>query len=180
MKTHWISLLPLLILILVSCGPSQSAVSQPPTLPTAGGEPQGVPAQGSSSTLEASTVQLIKTPEASSMSSLPPVEDNLVNLAKQALAARLKIDLPQIVLLKTMEITWPDISAGCNSGPGQILSKGRVYGYRVWLEANGVEYLYHVGEGGQAIPCTEPDPGANNPLLMTPGGPTQDPNNKQP
>jgi hypothetical protein len=125
-------------------------------------------------------VQLINTPEASDMTSMPPDEDKLVNLAKQALADRLKIDPAQIALVKTMEITWPTISAGCSSNAGQILSKGRVYGYRVWLEANGVEYLFHAGEGGQVFPCTEPNPGANNPLLMTPGGPTQDPNNNQP
>ncbi len=69
------------------------------------------------------------------MTSLPPDKNELVNLAKLDLANRLKIDPAQITLSRTVEITWPDISAGCSSNPGQILSKGRVYGYRVWLEA---------------------------------------------
>ncbi len=114
------------------------------------------------------------------MTALPPDENRLVDLAKHDLASRLRIDAVQIDLLNTMEITWPNISAGCSASLGQILTKGRVYGYRVWLAANGVEYIYHVGETGQVILCTEPIPGANNPLLMTPGGSTQDPQNNQP
>jgi hypothetical protein len=130
--------------------------------------------------LDEKPVESINTDEASDMTSPPPDKGKLVNLAKQDLADRLKIDPAQITLSKTLEITWPDIAAGCNSRPGQILSKGRVYGYRVWLEANGVVYVYHVGEAGQVIPCPEPNPGENNPLLMTPGGPTQDPHNNEP
>ncbi len=180
MRIYWISPLALLILVLVSCGPSASAVGQSPTSPATGGDAQGSPAQAPSSTIGENPVQPTNTPGASDMTSLPPDKDRLVNLAKHDLADRLKTDLNQIALMKTMEITWPNISAGCSSAPGQILTIGRVYGYRVWLEANGVEYVYHVGETGQVILCLEPNPGANNPLLMTPGDPTQDPHNNQP
>ena len=56
----------------------------------------------------------------------------------------------------------------------------RVYGYRVWLEAKSEEYIYHIGLTGQVILCPKLIPGANNPLLMTPDGSNQDPQNQAP
>ena len=178
MKTRWISAFALLVL--VSCAPSRSVDGKLPTASPAEGAALAVATQALTSALPERPLQLLSTPEASEMTPLPTDQDKLVDLAKQDLADRLKIDASQIALLSTMEITWPDISAGCTTSAGQILSKGRVYGYSVWLGAKAAEYLYHVGQDGQVFPCTEPNPGANNPLLMTPGGPTQDPNNRQP
>ena len=86
----------------------------------------------------------------------------------------------QIGLVNTMDITWADILAGCTSTAPQVLTQGRVYGYRVTLEAGGADYIYHVGETGQVILCTQPAPGANNPLLGGSNGPTQDPYNNAP
>jgi len=180
MKINWISPLALLMLALLGCSLPQAVVGHSPTLPVTGGGPQGNPAQAPSPNPDKNLVELADTPEASDMTSLPLDKDRLVDLAKYDLAGRLKIYPSQITLFKTMEITWPNISAGCNSNPGQILTKGRVYGYRVWLESSGTEYVYHVGETGQVIPCLEPNPGANNPLLMKPSGPTQDSHNNQP
>ena len=111
----------------------------------------------------------------------PPDINLLVDLAKQDLATRLKVDAARITMRKTMDITWPDISKGCTPSAGQILTKGKVYGYRIWLEAEGEQYIYHVGLNGQVILCPKlTQPGANNPLLMTPGAPTHDLHNQQP
>ena len=120
--------------------------------------------------------------EASDMTiSPPPEESKSVDLAKQDLADRLKIDPGEIALLKTMEITWPNISAGCGPSAGQILTKGRVYGYRVCAGSSQSEgYVHHVGLTGQVILCPKPIPGANNPLLMTPDSSNQDPQNQAP
>jgi hypothetical protein len=106
--------------------------------------------------------------------------DKLVGLAKQDLADRLSIDVDQITLLKATEILWPDISLGCKPGSGQILTRGRVYGYRVWLEAERQEYIYHTGLTGQIILCPKLNPGANNPLLSKTPGSNQTPQSGTP
>jgi hypothetical protein len=129
---------------------------------------------------DGNTAQVTSTLGAADMTGLPSDKDKLVNLAKQDLAGRLNIAPAAIGVIATMDITWPDISAGCNSEPGQILTKGRVYGYRVVLEANGAKYVFQVGETGQVMLCVAPIPGANNPLLMTPSGTSQDPHNNEP
>ncbi|HTP01890.1 MAG TPA: hypothetical protein VMJ64_11000 [Anaerolineales bacterium] len=136
-----------------------------------------VQAELSTATSESSTHTPTPGIAAATMS---PDAGGLIDLARQDLAARLGVDLSEIHLLNTIEITWPDLHAGCGSAPGQILTKGRVYGYRVWLEANGAQYLYHVGKAGEVLRCEEQAPGANNPLLVTPGSPTQDPHNSEP
>ncbi len=81
--------------------------------------------------------------------------DGSVNLARLDLAGRLKMDLGQISSLKVSDITWPDIRQGCVQGAGQRLTKGRLNGYRVWLQADGKNYLYHVGLDGRLLFCTD-------------------------
>jgi len=124
--------------------------------------------------------QLPNTPQNANLASTPPGVDEFVNLAKQDLANRLNIGVNQISLLKTTEITWPDISKGCSPAAGQVLSKGQVSGYRIWLEAERETYIYHVGLNSQVIVCPSLNPGANNPLLMTPGGPPPIPGDQSP
>ena len=114
------------------------------------------------------------------MNSLSSDVDKCVILAKQDLANRLKMDLTQIALQKTLEITWPNIAMGCSLGTGQILTKGQVYGYQVWLEAQGKDYIYRVGLTGQLILCPQLKPGAKNLLLRTPVGTGQDPQDQAP
>lgn len=177
MSTRWVMLLSLLPLVLGSCGSSSQTVdgqSAESTLPeTSAKEP--------SSGSPEKTTQLASTPETLNMTSTPPSEGRLIELAKQDLADRLKIDQAQIALLKTMEIKSPNISAGCKLGTGQILTQGeKVYGYRVWLNVAGEEYIYHTGLNEQIIFCPKLNPGANNPLLATPDGSTQDPQNQSP
>ncbi|MBI2757227.1 MAG: hypothetical protein HYX49_00950 [Chloroflexi bacterium] len=178
MKPHWISLVFLLALALGSCGPFQLVSEQPPTLTPLGTQLQEKPALAASSNSSGSSLQSANAPtNTPEFADTPSVEldvDKLVDLAKKDLAGRLKIDLTQIALLKAMEITWPDVSQGCTPSSGQILTKGQVYGYRVWLEAGGQKYIYHTALTGQVFLCPKLNPGANNPLLMTPDGSTQD------
>ena len=112
---------------------------------------------------------------------LPPASaDPFVNLAKQDLAERLKISTDQITVLKTIEITWADITKGCNPSPGQILSKGKTTGYRIWLQVNGETYIYHIGLNNQIVLCPKLMPRTNNPLLMTPDGSPEVPQDQSP
>jgi len=191
MKILWIPLAALFSLALTSCGTSQliDRQSQPQTLEnnqtqvipspvqskTASPIPSHAPSQTPSPEslyspliLTGPTDTLLKTSTSQDVS-------QFVNLAKQDLADRLKISIDQISLVKTEEITWADLSIGCTSETGKILSKGGVTGYRVWLEAQGETYIYHVGLDGQVMYCPAIQPGANNPLLKTPVGTPQTP-----
>lgn len=174
MKTYWILLVFPLALALESCGPSQSISGQSSTLALLDAQLPEKATQINNFNSPGSSLQLNTTPEFAGTPSVDFDMDKLVDLAKQDLAIRLKIDATQIVLLKTMEITWPDVSQGCSPSLGQVLTKGRVYGYRVWLEAGGEKHIYHTALTGQLFLCPKLNPGANNPLLMTPDGSTQD------
>ena len=111
----------------------------------------------------------------------PPGKEQLVDLTKQDLADRLKIDSTQINLLKTMEIKSAVISEGCEPGLGQIITQGdKVYGYRIWLEAAGETYTYQAGLTGRIFFCSKINPGVNNPLLATPDGTIQNSQNQLP
>lgn len=97
----------------------------------------------------------INTPDFSEVTP-PPAEANpFVKLAAEDLAKRLTIDVGQIHFLKITDLDWQDITQGCKSTPGQISKKGAVNGYQIWLEANGKNYLYHVGLDNTIFLCPE-------------------------
>jgi len=172
MKINWFPVILLLAFVPAGCTPYRSAAAGKSTTRPLDTQLQELPVQTTLSN-PADGIPPITVPL--EFADTPSVENNvnkLIELAKQDLADRLKIDVIGITLLKTMEITWPDVSQGCSPGSGQILAKGRVYGYGVWLEAGGQNYIYHAALTGQLFPCPKLEPGVNNPLLMTPGGPT--------
>jgi hypothetical protein len=97
----------------------------------------------------------INTPDFSEITP-PPAEANpFVKSAEEDLAKRLTIDVDQIHFLKITDIDWQDITQGCQSTPGQVLKKGAVNGYQIWLEANGKNYLYHIGLDNTIFLCPE-------------------------
>lgn len=147
-------------IVLVACAPAGA-----PANPTADDQKRESPTQTSLPNSTRGPLQLANTPEPADTPSAPLDRDKFVGLAKHDLADRLKVDADQIALVKTMEITWPDISLGCSPGSGQILTQGQVHGYRVWLEAKGQNYIYHIGLTGQIILCPKLNPGVNNPRL---------------
>jgi len=145
MRTRWILLISLLSLALGSCGgPSQAMTEQSPAH-----TPPGLTNQPANT----ETSQMDNFLDNTDVTPPPSVSDQFVNLAKQDLAGRLKISTNQIISLKVTEITWPDITQGCSSTSNQTLSKGRVSGYRIWLQANGENFSYHVGLDGQVFMC---------------------------
>jgi hypothetical protein len=83
-------------------------------------------------------------------------------LSKKDLAERLQIDAAGIVMVKTIEIVWPDAALGCPS-PGMVYAQGRVPGYRIWLEAEGREYIYHTDLNGLVILCPQQGPDSGSP-----------------
>jgi len=170
-----ISLALLLASSLAGCGPPQEPPGISPTQhPASSIQPRNIPAPA----LPLLTNDLPQRNESESAGarSTPAFEDQFINLAKQDLAQRLNVDIGQIMLVKTTDLTWSDISSGCNPVPGQILTQGSATGYQIWLEASGQEYIYHAALDGRLILCQNIDTGANNPLLSkTPGIPPPPP-----
>lgn len=158
MKTYWIRLTFLLTLALGNCAPIQKENKQSPEFSTT-----EIPLQEdlSLTPLSGLTSEPANTEEApmdnwlDNLGTVPPpsADNQFVNLAKQDLADRLKINTDQITFLKSIEITWADITQGCGPATSHTLLKGKVTGYRIWLQANGENFAYHVGLDGQVFVC---------------------------
>jgi len=97
----------------------------------------------------------INTPDFSGLTPPPADVNPFVRLVEEDLASRLTISTDQIHFLKISDIDWQDIAQGCTAAPGQRLTKGRLAGYRIWLEANGKNYLYHVGLDNTIFLCPD-------------------------
>ncbi len=162
MRIRWILLISLLSLALGSCG-SSAAVAQSPVLTPL--NPQKIPTEGSSSDLPENPLQLTTTPEFMEMPSNPPPVEKFVSLSKKDLASRLQIDADKITLVKTEEKNWLNAALGCPS-MGQFYAEGRVPGYQILLEADGIKYDYHTDLAGHVIIC--PDTTSPTPIIGVP------------
>ena len=156
MRTLWISLTTLLALIFGSCNPLPSSTSgnSPATTPT-NSQPQENNAQTPSDDSPRNLVSPINTLDFSEITPPPADANPFVKLVEEDLANRLKISTDQIHFLKISDIDWQDIAQGCTSTPEQKLTKGRLSGYRIWLEANGKNYVYHIGLDNTIFFCPE-------------------------
>jgi len=164
MRTHWITLIFLLSLVLGSCGVSQAGTEQAPELPPS--EPQIVASENSPE----NPLQLGSTPESTEMPPAPPVE-KFVALSKKDLASRLGVEADKITLVKTAEMLWLNAALGCPR-PGVFYPSGRVSGFQIWLEVEGTEYIYNTDFNGTVILCPELNPSVPNfPNDPTPGVP---------
>ena len=101
------------------------------------------------------------------MPSTPPPVEKFVSLSKKDLASRLQIDASAISLVRAENITWLNTALGCPR-PGKFYPRGRIPGYRVWLNAEGKEYLYHTDYHGQVILCPELNPDVPGPATPSP------------
>ena len=150
-KDLLILFLTIIMMIAWGCGPSTSspAPSRPLTPTNSSLDEQAT------STQSENAVQSINTPDYAEMT--PPAADMnpFVRLAEEDLAGRLRININQIHLLKVSDINWKDITQGCSPAPGQTLIKGKLSGYRIWLEAKGKNYLYHIGLDNMIFLCPD-------------------------
>jgi hypothetical protein len=99
----------------------------------------------------------------------PPPVEKFVALTKKDLASRLQIDAAGITVLKTEVAIWPNAALGCPR-PEKVYPVGRVPGFQIWLEANGITYLYNTDYNGQVILCPELNPDVPGSVI----GPTPD------
>ena len=94
-----------------------------------------------------------------------PQLQNLIDKAKGDLAQRLSISENQIILVKAIDVIWPDSSLGCPQpgiGYAQVLTEG----FLIYLETDNEFYRYHTDYDEQIILCESPE----YPLIpVTPG-----------
>jgi hypothetical protein len=76
-----------------------------------------------------------------------PVESNIIQLAKEDLTDKLKVDLNEIELLEYALVTWGDSSLGCPQ-PGMRYKQVPVDGYLIRLAYQEQAYNYH-GSGSK-------------------------------
>jgi hypothetical protein len=93
----------------------------------------------------------------------PPV----VLAAAKDLSQHLGVGVDDISVVEIEAVTWPDASLGCPE-PGiayiQVLSPG----FRIVLEADGSEYIYHTDQGENVVLCPEgglKDPSQTAPVI---------------
>ncbi len=153
MKNRFILLVCVSALALAGCGTSQAGESQelPPQ------EPQQVPTQAVNSDNPLPQPTANGSPDFSS----EPAK-KFIELARGDLAETLSVNADQITVLDTKEMTWPDSALGCPA-PGEVYAQGQVPGYRIWLNAGNVEYIYHTDLNGRVILCFNqvPDESSN-------------------
>lgn len=153
MKLYWILFAILLALVVGSCSALPSAVNDSTTSIPKDGQLRGNSTQSPLSNSSENPVQPINTPDYTGMTPPPSNTNQFVKLAEQDLANRLKVSVDEISLLKITDIDWQDITQGCTPTSGQTLKKGKLSGYRIWLEANGKDYVYHIGLDGKIFLC---------------------------
>lgn len=151
MKIKWMVPLWLIGLLFASCNPSTSATGIPvATLPS-----QNDVTQMPVDTSDGNPVVPMNTLDVSEITPPAAEANEFVKMVEDDLAARLNIGADRIHFQKMTDIDWQDLSQGCTTALGQTSTKGRLYGYRIWLEANGKNYLYHVGLDNTVLSCPE-------------------------
>jgi len=78
--------------------------------------------------------------------------EETIQLAKEDLAGRLKIDAGEITVVSSESVTFNNSSLGC---PQKGMSYLQVLtdGYRIVLVAGGVQYDYRVSTRGAIVLC---------------------------
>ena len=172
MKLLWVILLTSLTVIVAGCASFETS----PASPVNNDKPQASPSQLPPTTTPAKNpIQPTESSGAIEMPSDPPAVEKFIALAKEDLATTLTIDMEQINVRGTMETIWPDAALGCPK-PGKVYAQGKVPGYKIWLEADGQEYIYHTDLTGQVIFCPDISPDNLDNVPPTSTGPTQEPN----
>jgi len=82
--------------------------------------------------------------------------DALIKRAVEDLSGRLSLNTGLIHVISTEAQLWPDSSLGCPQ-PGVVYTQQTVPGYRLRLEANGIDFFYHTDEVDTVILCEEND-----------------------
>jgi hypothetical protein len=80
--------------------------------------------------------------------------EQLFQLARDDLATELDIKPEDIELVKVEGVEWRDSSLGCPQ-PGMMYAQVITPGYRLTLEANQQQFVYHTDSGQHVVRCEE-------------------------
>ena len=85
--------------------------------------------------------------------SAPPASDEFpIDLAVADLADRTGITADDITVVSAESVVWNDGSLGCPQ-PGESYTQALVPGYRIVLEADDTNFVYHGADGGDPFLC---------------------------
>ena len=153
MKPRYVSLIVLLALALTSCVPSQTSVTESPSLnlPDLTTVPFSTlipvqPTHGDNTQMN----PVSPTPSAFGL-------ESLIEKAKEDLAQRLSIPTNDISLVEAKAVVWPDGSLGCPQ-PDMMYAQVLTPGYLVKLKYDSRDFEYHAGKGGSLTYCENPLP----------------------
>ncbi len=79
-----------------------------------------------------------------------PQQVEAVDSATADMAAQLNLDLEAIQVIKVEDAEWSDSCLGLG-GPAESCALVIVPGYRITLEADGVQYVYRTDESGSTL-----------------------------
>ena len=133
MKVQYFLLIPLVLILLASCIPTDNALTEKPTL---------------SPSFENFDTQ---TPPVTSVPPDPAVQEVVLQTQAQ-LAQKLGIEADDIFQFSIEAVEWPDASLGCPQ-TGMTYAQVITPGYKILLEANGQVYSFHTDETSHVILC---------------------------
>lgn len=147
----------------------QPPTAQPTTQPSATAisivapSPSAAASPAPTTTVVQPSVPQQATPTVSRPASVPsPTKPIAAALVPAAIMAKLRADLTKragvedraISLVSAEAVTWNDSSLGCPQ-PGIGYMQVIIEGYRVILQAGGVDYDYRTGQNGQFVLCNK-------------------------
>jgi hypothetical protein len=145
-------LIPILLtvtaaVVLAACSPT--SVTGPATTPTVASEPEATPTEMPAASPTAETADA----PASETETPAPAQS-----ARQALAQQLQAEAADIAIVSVEPVEWPDSCLGVQT-QGVMCAQVITPGYRVVLEAEGEQYVFHTDETGSSVVLAEgPEP----------------------
>jgi len=140
--------------VLAACSPG--SVTGPAATPTVASPPEATPTEmpAASPTAEAADAPAseTETPEAAQS-------------AQQALAQQLQAEVADIAIVSAEPVEWPDSCLGVQM-QGVMCAQVITPGYRVVLEAEGEQYVFHTDEAGGSVVLAEgPEPEVEDAII---------------
>lgn len=148
MKEQLYILFTLTMILLVSCQPVDSPLTNEPPLPTAPAADAGT-----------DTITPPMTPNTPE-----PAAQELISQTKTQLAQKLGIGQEEIFLFNVKAVEWPDASLGCPQ-TGEAYAQVITPGYQILLEANGQVFSFHTDKTDKVILCNARGP---DEIFLTP------------
>lgn len=140
-------LIPILLVVaaavvLAACSPGR--VSGPAATPTGASQPEAPPTEMPATAMPSPTAETAEAPAAEAEA------PEAAQSARQALAQQIQADLADIAIVSAEPVEWPDSCLGVQT-QGVMCLQVITPGYRVVLEAEGEQYVFHTDQEGRSV-----------------------------